>query len=96
MSLGSLIWREAKHPWQSEHQGRSDLLYITQIRTPVPSLTQDHSQQLSLPEVYYREGGGWTSRFQKGKWFSKSRSCLCAKDAKPTGLRRELWASTLW
>lgn len=36
-----------------------------------------------------------SSRFHKGKWLSKSRSCLCAQDTQPTGLGRELCASTL-
>lgn len=41
MSLGSQLCRdakEAKHPRQNEHQGHSDLWYITQIPTLVPSL----------------------------------------------------------
>lgn len=34
MSLGSHLWREAKHLRQDEHQGHSDLLCVTHTQSP--------------------------------------------------------------
>lgn len=87
MSLGSQLCRdakEAKYPWQSEHQGCSDLLYITQIPTLVPSLIP----RITASSCYWqrcnvgREGDGQAGS-RRGSGLAKAEAASMPKTPSP-------------